>query len=52
MLPLLVGGPELSLMARFRFSRFEEFQDQLLRLSMPPPLAKGGGGGGGVAGLE
>jgi hypothetical protein len=53
MLPLLVGGAELSLTARFLFSpRVAELHDQPLKLSLfVAPLANGGGGGG-VAGLE
>ncbi len=55
MLPLRVGGAELSLTARLRLSapplRLAAFQDQLLRLSRPVlPLEKGGGGG--VSGLD
>ena len=51
MLPLRVGGAELSLTERFLLSRLAEFQDQL------PKLSTGGApfvnvGGGGVAGLE
>lgn len=51
MLPLLVGGAELSLTERFLLSpRFAAFHDQFPKLSIPPPpLANGGGG---VAGLE
>lgn len=45
MLPRLVGGAELSLIARFLFSRLAEFQDQLLKLSMVViPFENGGGG--------
>jgi len=51
MLPLRVGGPELSLMARFLFSRLALPHDQLLKLSTPLiPFEKGGGGG--VVGLD
>jgi hypothetical protein len=52
MLPLRVGGAELSLTERFLLSpRLAEFQDQL------PKVSTGGApfenvGGGGVAGLE
>lgn len=52
MLPLLVGGAELSLTERFLLSpRLAAFHDQFPKLSIapPPPLANGGGG---VAGLE
>lgn len=52
MLPLLVGGPELSLMLRFLFSRPAEFHDQLLKLSMLTMPLENGGGGGGVEGRE
>jgi hypothetical protein len=50
MLPLLVGGPELALTARFLFSLFAEFHDQLPKVSLLElPLMKGCGG---VAGRE
>lgn len=51
MLPLLVGGAELSLTDRFLLSpRLAAFHDQLPKLSIaPPPLVNDGGG---VAGLE
>ena len=53
MLPLLVGGAELSLIERFLLSfRLAEFQDQLPNVSSggPPPLVTAPWGG--VAGLE
>lgn len=52
MLPLRVGGAELSLTDRFLLSpRLAAFHDQFPKLSgAPPPLANGGGGG--EAGLE
>lgn len=44
MLPLLVGGSELSFTDKFLFSRLATFQDQLLRPSSPfIPFEKGGG---------
>jgi hypothetical protein len=53
MLPLLVGGPELSFTARFLFSpRVAEPHDHPLKLSVFAPPFANGGGGGGVAGLE
>ena len=53
MLPLLVGGAELSLTDRFLLSpRLAEFHDQLPKVSMggAPTFTKGGGGG--VVGLD
>lgn len=48
MLPLLVGGADVSLTDRFLLSpRFAEFHDQLPKVSLP--LTKGGGG---VAGRD
>ena len=53
MLPLLVGGSELSLTLRFLFSRLADVQDQLLRPSIPfTPFENGGGVVGRVCGWE
>lgn len=52
MLPLLVGGADMSLIERFLFSRLAEFQDQLLRLSNPFPILPFENGAGGVAGRD
>lgn len=52
MLPLRVGGREVSLMDRFLFSRFAEPHDQLLKLSMVLMPFENGGGGGGVEGRD
>ena len=51
MLPLLVGGAELSLTERFLLSRPAEFHDQLPKLSMGGAPFENDGGGG-VVGLE
>lgn len=52
MLPLRVGGRELSLMDKFLFSRLAEPHDQLLKLSIELMPFENGGGGGGVEGLD
>lgn len=52
MLPLLVGGADISLTDRFLFSRFAEFQDQLFKLSKPFPILPFEKGAGGLAGRD
>lgn len=51
-LPRLVGGADMSLIARFLFSRLAEPQDQLFKLSKPFPMLPLEKGGGGVAGRD
>ena len=47
--PLLVGGVELSFTLKVLLSRFDGPQENSLKLTPLPPLAKGGGG---VAGRD
>lgn len=52
MLPRLVGGADMSLIAKFLLSRPAEFHDQLFKLSKPFPILPFEKGAGGVAGRD